>query len=184
MKRLMFSIFFTAAFSLISILNVYALDPAAMVSAHNKWRAEVGVPNIEWSAALAQTAQAWANDLKSRGCGLEHSPKPPRTSGENCYWAGAEMKATGKDDQGEWIWVNSVQNISEADVVDSWGSEKQWYDYASNSCDSGKDCGHYTQVVWNTSTEVGCGMAVCEDSSQVWVCNYNPPGNYTGQKPY
>ena len=46
-------------------------------------------------------------------------------------------------------------------------------------------CGHYTQMVWQTSTKVGCAMAVCEDSQeQVWVCQYQPAGNWVGKKPY
>jgi pathogenesis-related protein 1 len=45
-------------------------------------------------------------------------------------------------------------------------------------------CGHYTQVVWKNSMEVGGGMAICDNKSQVWVCNYNPPGNVEGEKPY
>ena len=40
------------------------------------------------------------------------------------------------------------------------------------------------KIVWSNTTEVGCGMALCSDNSQFWVCNYTPPGNYRGQKPY
>ncbi|MBO4329990.1 MAG: hypothetical protein J5820_05070, partial [Rhodocyclaceae bacterium] len=36
--------------------------------------------------------------------------------------------------------------------------------------------GHYTQMVWNTTTEIGCGYKVCSGAIQM-VCNYNPPGN-------
>ncbi len=77
-------------------------------------------------------------------------------------------------------------DVKAADAVDSWASEVPWYDYASNSCNApaGKSCGHYTQVVWAKSTEVGCGVAICDDKGQVWVCNYKPAGNYSGQKPY
>jgi len=46
-------------------------------------------------------------------------------------------------------------------------------------------CGHYTQVVWRSTTTVGCAMAVCKDSQeQIWVCQYQKPGNWVGQKPY
>ncbi len=66
------------------------------------------------------------------------------------------------------------------------------YDYANNTCAANAVCGHYTQVVWRDSTELGCGMANCTVNNpfggsgpwQLWVCNYNPPGNYVGMKPY
>jgi uncharacterized protein YkwD len=58
------------------IRGVYAtegeVDPSSMVAAHNKWRSEVGVADIKWSETLAKTAQAWADNLKSKGCVLEH----------------------------------------------------------------------------------------------------------------
>jgi hypothetical protein len=78
-----------------------------------------------------------------------------------------------------------LQKISPEQVVDAWGSEKLDYDYANNSCTPGKMCGHYTQMVWRTTTTVGCAMAVCEDNqTQVWVCQYQPAGNIVGSKPY
>jgi hypothetical protein len=57
------------------------------------------------------------------------------------------------------------------------------YDYKSNTCHQGGPCGHYTQVVWSGTRELGCGVAR-SPSREIWVCNYNPPGNYIGQRPY
>lgn len=67
--------------------------------------------------------------------------------------------------------------------MDSWGSEKADYDYDTNTCKIDKVCGHYTQVIWEKTTEVACGKTAC-GNEHVWVCNYNPPGNYAVQKPY
>src|SRR5215831_9384178 len=142
--------------------SVYALNrarPAEMVRAHNKWRRAVGVPDIKWSASLATTAQAWANNLEAtRGCNLVHSRG---RFGENLFWGSAVRYSSG---------TTEAQTVTPTNVVDA--------------CAEGKMCGHYTQVVWKTTTEVGCGSAVCADKSQVWVCNYAPAGNYIGQKPY
>ena len=79
-----------------------------------------------------------------------------------------------------------------ADVVDSWAGEGADYDYASNTCATGKVCGHYTAVVWRSTTATGCGHRVCTTGSpwsgyptwDFWVCNYVPPWNYVGQRPY
>ncbi|KAK2987450.1 hypothetical protein RJ640_018587 [Escallonia rubra] len=69
-------------------------------------------------------------------------------------------------------------------AVDLWVGEKQYYDYNSNSCASGKVCGHYTQVVWRKSARVGCARVRCNNGWWFITCNYDPPGNYVGQRPY
>jgi hypothetical protein len=63
------------------------------------------------------------------------------------------------------------------------------YDYATNKC-SGV-CGHYTQIVWGATTHLGCAKKTCttnnpfgKGSWEIWVCNYSPPGNFVGKKPY
>lgn len=170
---------------LLNSVSAYAAEPIAadMLSAHNHWRSEVGSPALIWSNSLQTEAQNWANQLKSKGCHMKHSTG---SSGENLYWASAKKSASSKDATGDWIWNNSLQSVSDKEVTDSWGSEKQWYNYSSNQCTApaGQACGHYTQVIWKDTKEVGCANAVCEDFSQVWVCNYAPAGNYVGQIPY
>jgi pathogenesis-related protein 1 len=48
--------------------------------------------------------------------------------------------------------------------------------------------GHYTQMVWRKTTEIGVGKAEIKTGrfkgSFVIVADYNPPGNYIGEKPY
>ncbi len=149
----------------------------AMVAAHDEARARDGVAGVVWSDELARHAQEWADRLRdNRACGLEHRPIQgafARKYGENLYRAGALRWSTGKTEP---------VSVSPAQVVEEWISEKQYYDYANNRC-SGV-CGHYTQVVWAASTNIGCARAVCPDDSQIWVCNYDPPGNYRGRRPY
>lgn len=150
-----------------TISNPTTTEPAGYegtVAAHNAWRAQVGVADLTWSNTLAEYAQNWANNLKLMGCALAHNPNNEEY-GENVYWS---MGFTPTPQQ----------------VVDSWGSEIADYDYDANTCASGKQCGHYTQIVWRDTTEVGCGKATCDGDQTVWVCNYHPPGNIIGQKPY
>ena len=59
--------------------------------------------------------------------------------------------------------------------------EAQGYDVRSNTC-SGV-CGHYTQIVWGTTRAVACAVAT-DRRREVWVCNYDPPGNIVGYRPY
>ena len=163
---------------LLPALSAQALDFDAdgMVAAHNRWRKTVGTPPLAYSAKLAASAQVWANHLKQNNhCRMQHS-KPDSKYGENLFWASAIKWSDGK---------RELQKLSPNKVVDDWGSERAAYDHQDNSCAKGKVCGHYTQLVWKTTTTVGCAIAVCEDSlDQVWVCQYQPPGNWVGMKPY
>ncbi|MQL74780.1 hypothetical protein Taro_007146 [Colocasia esculenta] len=65
-----------------------------------------------------------------------------------------------------------------------WENEKQYYDYASNSCIGEQVCRHYTQVVWADTKRVGCGHAKCDNGVDIVVCNYDPSGNVGIQWPY
>jgi len=151
-------------------------DVDEMVAAHNQWRAKVRTPPLTYSPELAASAQRWADHLKTENqCRMQHS-KPDGKYGENLYWASAIRWSDGK---------REVQQVSPQKVVDAWGSEVKDYEYAHNTCAQGKMCGHYTQVVWKNTSRVGCAFAVCEDSKeQVWVCQYQTPGNWVGEKPY
>ena len=156
------------------------LDPAqqqTLVATHDRWRAEVGVAGVRWSASLGTAAQQWADHLaQSNGCNMRHATRSTLgDTGENLYWAGPVRWSDGR---------REAQTIEPAQVVDSWGSEKRDYDATSNRCAPGKVCGHYTQIVWRDSQEIGCAMAQCSDFSQVWVCRYSPAGNYVGRRPY
>lgn len=176
MKPISSTILFIAT---MATFSVYAGDfePEAFITAHNKWRAEVGVvEKLSYSPALSVSAQAWADKLKQTNrCQMRHS-KSEGKYGENLYWASAMNWSDGRKE---------LQKVLPEQVVDSWGSEKADYNYANNSCTPGKMCGHYTQMVWRTTTTVGCAMAVCEDTQQqVWVCQYQSAGNLVGSKPY
>ena len=128
---------------------------------HNYWRAEVGVGKIEYSNELADVAFVWAKKLKEKNCAFEHSG--------NGY--------------GENLFKGTKGYYTVSDAIDSWGAEKKDYNYSKNKCKPGAVCGHYTQIVWKNTTKVGCAQIEC-NGMVTWVCNYDPPGNYVGQKPY
>ena len=176
MRRLLVA----AAFALALPSAALALGPAGqreIVAAHNRWRAAVGVPALVWSERLAAQAAAWAGTLREQyACTPRHSPDNARErTGENLFWASPVLWSDGR---------RAPQTIAPAAVVDDWGGESRDYDPAGNSCAPGKACGHYTQVVWRGTREVGCAQALCRDGSQVWVCNYAPAGNLVGRRPY
>lgn len=150
-----------------------------MVALHNQVRANHGLPPLKWSARLAGYAREWANELaNNHNCSMMHRPQHGQFKqrfGENLFWASPEHWSNGEV---------RVQKLSPTEVVNAWAEEKEFYDYRTNRCVPGEDCGHYTQIVWRESQNVGCAIAVCQDKSQLWACNYDPPGNYIGERPY
>lgn len=155
------------------------------LNAHNEVRKIYNLAPLAWDQNLANYAQAWANELKSKHkCNLYHRQNLGRTEGksygENLAWFWTTQKL-----------APSAFSSSPNAATYSWAQECRDYSYSSNSCASGKQCGHLTQVIWQKTKKVGCGVAVCQDSgsrSEVWVCNYDPPGNMTingiKQRPY
>ena len=147
---------------------------AGMISSHNQWRRAIGTPDLRWSAAAAQMAQGWANQLGAENCAVRHNPDPERKKkyGENIYfyWRTGPYEGYARD---------------APYIVDAWGVERELYDEANNTCfiSEGKTCRHYTQLVWTYSEEVGCGRARC-GLGEVWVCNYTPRGNFIQVRPY
>lgn len=148
-----------------------------MVDAHNAWRTELGVERLRWADDLAAGAQQWADHLAAdKGCEMEHSASESRQkAGENLYWASPVRWTSGRVE---------LQAVTAQKVLKSWGSERDDYDAVNNTCAPGKQCGHYTQVMWRKTRDVGCAMQQCNDKSQVWVCRYRPAGNWIGQRPY
>jgi len=130
-----------------------------IVEAHNTRRAAHCAPPLAWSPEVAAVAQRYADQLRAGGCAPTHSSGP---YGENLFAASPVGSATA------------------AAAVAGWYDEVARYDFARPGF--GMDTGHFTQVVWRGSTRIGCGVARCADA-EVWVCNYDGPGNVEGQFP-
>ncbi len=145
---------------------------SAMLQAHNVVRTKHNLPQLTWSNTIAESAQKWSNQLKSENCEFRHDLDTPY--GENIYWAWESVVADNK----------LISKPEDAAVW--WANEEAFYNYDKNTCKAGEQCGHYTQMAWKTTTEVGCGVSTCISAvgqSDVWVCRYNPAGN-DGTKPY
>ena len=158
---------------------------SGILASHNQVRSKFQLYPLTWSHSLAQYAQQWVDHLAhTQNCEMIHRPNYQgeydserflQKYGENLFWASAEQRENG---------VKKLQIFSPKDIVEAWAEEENYYDYNSNRCQTGKQCGHFTQMVWHESRQVGCAKAICPDKSQIWACNYHPRGNYIGEKPY
>ncbi|NXW55472.1 CRIS protein, partial [Eurystomus gularis] len=134
-----------------------------IVDKHNELRRGVkptasNMMKMEWSAAAANNAQKWANQ-----CTLSHSPAKMRTTnvlcGENLFMSSAPFP---------WPYV-----------AQAWYNEEKDFDYGIGAKTQDAVIGHYTQMVWHNSNQVGCGVAYCPNSKYqyFYVCQYCPMGN-------
>ncbi|KAA0058319.1 pathogenesis-related protein PR-1 [Cucumis melo var. makuwa] len=133
--------------------------------AHNLVRAAKFELPLAWNFQLEKYARWWAGQRKG-DCKLQHSfPEGDFKLGENIFWGSGSA----------W---------RPLDAVTSWASEVKYYTYATNSCEAGQMCGHYTQIVWRNTQRIGCARVVCDNGDIFMTCNYDPPGNYVGERPY
>ena len=139
-----------------------AQDVKAITAYHNKARADVGLGPVKWSAGLAAYAQQWADHLAATTCKMAH--RTEHKYGENLF-------------QGTAGYYTAV------DAAKGWETEKKEYRGGVLTESNWHPAGHYTQMVWRESTALGCGEAVC-DKTLIVACNYDPPGNTIGRKPY
>lgn len=125
-----------------SLTDVVLTDEMqTLLDVHNDAREEVGVYNkLAWSEAIAVDAQNYADTMANSGA-WEHDPKNHGgyvngSYGENLY--------------------TSTAKPTYAIATQAWVDEKQFYIYGNagdeSTCVSDEQCGHYTQVIWeNTS---------------------------------
>lgn len=140
-----------------------------MLAGHNEARAAVGLEPLRWSDALAADALAYAGELARSGR-FEHSPLP-----------------RGVPTQGENLWTGTRGAYSYAEMIGHWVAERRFYIArpVPDSSNSGRfgDVGHYTQIVWRGTQEVGCAEAGSRTDDYL-VCRYLPAGNVVGQLAY
>ncbi|NVB83031.1 MAG: hypothetical protein HOV81_31930 [Kofleriaceae bacterium] len=127
------------------------------IAAHNAVRAKHCAPALTWSKKLAEVAQSWANQLKAKGCVFGHSP-------------GAKY--------GENLAAGTIGALDPESTVAMWYDEIKQYKFPAGGFSM--NTGHFTQVVWKSTREVGCGHVQCK-GNDIYVCNYDPPGNWEGQ---
>ncbi|ELU00978.1 hypothetical protein CAPTEDRAFT_228205 [Capitella teleta] len=97
-----------------------------------------------------------------------------------------EQRCDGKS-VGQNIYWSSVQSLNEDTLLDSmkkWHDEIDYFDFEKNSCEKGEVCGHYTQMIWSTNYQVGCGATVCLGYGVIVACNFYPGGNVGTALPF
>jgi hypothetical protein len=135
-----------------------------LLTAHNKYRSQVNEGPLVWSDSLAASAQDWAQHLADEVHALQHS---------------------GVAGVGENLAMWTAGRASLTQLVDMWGAEKHYFIDTSfpdvSSTGNWRTVGHYTQMIWRNTTEVGCGLGTGGGYDYL-VCRYTPQGNFMGEK--
>lgn len=140
--------------------------PARLLALHNQARAEVGAPPLAWDDNLAQAAAAYGPDLARIGK-LVHSPRESRPG------------------QRENLAMAWTETTSPEEMISLWTEEKRLLTPglfpAVSRTGYWKDVAHYTQIVWKSTTHVGCAVHADGRGWSYLICRYSPPGNVDGK---
>ena len=141
----------------------------AMLDGHNTARAALGEAPLIWDAKLAADARGYADTLARTG-----------------RFAHAEQQQ-GPEREGENLFTGTRDAYAYREMVDLWVAEGG--DYTPAPVPGGSrtgrfgDVAHYTQIVWPSTTRLGCALA-SNRTDDYLVCRYAPAGNVFGERPY
>ena len=137
-----------------------------ILAAHNEERAKVGAPPLQWDSTLAAHAASYGPML-ARLHMLVHSPREGRP-GERENLAMA-WHGTMSPEQLVGMWSDEKRQLEPgSELFPGYSRTGRWEDIA-----------HYTQMIWPTTTRVGCAIYAVD-----WdylICRYSPPGNIDGK---
>ncbi len=140
-------------------------DMQAVLEMHNTARAEVRSAPLRWNPTLARGAQDYA-EVQARTGSFEHSSYQARMGGN----------------YSENLSLGPIPGMKVKDLVQIWFDEEKLFTGGAfpDICDGDWSlCGHYSQMIWSTTTDLGCGYA--SESYSALVCFYQPQGNMFGQ---
>ncbi|MEP6519559.1 CAP family protein [Microcoleus vaginatus] len=147
----------------------------SLLSKHNTYRNAHRSSAMTLNDSLNSTAQSWAKQIARTGVLAHSSSRQRNGAGENLY-----------------VFYTTAGSIATDALANS--AIKTWYDevakYNYTNPGFATTTGHFTQVVWKSSTQLGCGAAQGTKTLQgkqhqafYVVCHYAPAGNVTGQFP-
>ena len=132
------------------------------LSKHNELRKLHSSQELKINEQLNVIAQKYAEYLASKNK-FQHS--------KNKY---------NNENLGENIYSCTGTILTGNEMTDEWYSEIDDYDFNKPEKSENINCGHFTQVIWNGSKEVGFGGAMSKKGVWYGVANYYPAGNILG----
>ena len=135
---------------------------------HNRLRSLHGAPPLSLNPELNEMAQKYAQVLAKKKQ-MQHSNEKDRyLKGREGEWVGENLY---------YSWATPVLEYKCGNMSRSWYNEINDYDFNTGRSKNGKAVGHFTQLVWKDSKEVGFGIGFNGDTL-IGVANYYPGGNF------
>jgi uncharacterized protein YkwD len=136
-----------------------------LLAAQNAERVRLGLRPLAWSDKLAEHAKKWAQTLAVSDM-FEHAP------------VGAD------GGEGENLWFGTKDDYAPEEMIGFFIDEGKQFKRGTfpdvSTTGRWEDVGHYTQLVWKDTREVGCAIA-SNARRDMLVCRYSPAGNVVGQ---
>ena len=139
--------------------NEFSQFDLEALEAHNKYREKHHSPPLTLNKDLCKIAQAYAEKL------LQNN---------SLSYSFGNYKG---NDMGENIFMCQGSEATGTMATDDWYNEVKSHNFKK---DFQKGTGHFTQIIWKDTKEVGFGIANRGNTYYV-VANYYPPGNFLGQ---
>ncbi|KAI3324647.1 PR-1-like protein [Xylariaceae sp. AK1471] len=126
---------------------------SAILNSTNFYRDAHNASAVAWNKTLESFAADYLDKVGDEDCKFAHSGGP---YGENL----------------------ALGCSNATSCVEAWGDEGKKYNYQKGKFS--EDTGHFTQLVWKNTTDVGCGKRLCGEKGWYLVCEYWPRGNVIG----
>ena len=143
--------------------------------AHASWQ-HINTPPLVWSQAAAAHAKQWATQQVAKCDGQSWEPWFKHSSGSGF---GENLGASMGNMGGSWKAFKAAKQS-----MKGWYGEIKNWNFGSSSSNGGVT-GHFTQMVWKSTTKVGAYVAVKDlgggKKCVMYVASYDAPGNYGGQ---
>lgn len=172
-------------------------DKHAFLKAHNDARKALNLPPLEWSDDIARFSLQWIKHnhnayfdaaAADKPIPMQHRPHDgefKQRYGENLAWWMSTGEIDPRASKAVTIWLSEKPDFDKLNKAKPYvvGDERS----QTESDKQPPVVGHYTQIVWKNTTKVGAARWTfkSKDRTVVFiVANYDPPGNFLGQKPY
>jgi hypothetical protein len=155
-------------------------DESSALEVHNLERISLGIEPLKWSNNLTVAAKKYADYLASKDLFIHSNNLESQGQGENLY----ATKYYMIDEDGAKYFYDETNYLADASIA--WLDEKKDFRYAKiGSRKNNFDLiGHYTQMIWTKSREVGIAFSKSKSGNVYVVARYYPSGNWEGEYPY